>query len=184
VNRTAVPVETIAGDAPAERALRVETIIGELQGAAQLLRCAGTGRLVRQGVSMTHIHVLWLLDEHGELPMHEVAELLGLSLPNTSGLIDRMEERGLVERVHDRDDRRVVRVLIAPPGRAALDEVQLVKDDLAVAVLGRMTDQQLERLAGSVSDFRTALRAEADARPGLLEACQRDSNAHSMETNS
>jgi len=115
--------------------------------------------------------------------MHAVAELLGISLPNTSGLIDRMEERGLVERVHDRDDRRVVRVLIAPPGRAALDEVQVVQDDLAVAVLDRLTDQQLERLAASVSDFRTALRAEADDRPGLFEACHRDSHPHSMETN-
>jgi DNA-binding MarR family transcriptional regulator len=181
VPRNTVLLGTSAGVAD-ERARQVEKIIDQLIGTTQLLRCAGTGRLVKQGISMMHVHVLWLLDEHGDLPMHQVSELLGIAFPNASGLIDRMEERGLVQRAHDPGDRRVVRVRIAASGRAALDEVQILQDDLAVAILGRLDDRQLERLSASLCDFRTALRTEADAHPGLFEAHQVHPTAHAMET--
>jgi len=159
--------ESLPATAPTDEGRRgIARVIAELNGVTQLLRCASTGRLVRQGVSMTHVHVLWLLDEHGELPMSQVAELVGVSDSNASGLIDRMEERGLVERVRVSDDRRVVRVRIVAGGRAALDEIQIIKDDLAIAVLERLSDRQLERLRASLRDFRAAVRAEAAASPG------------------
>ena len=42
-------------------------------------RCAGTGRLVKLGVSMTHMHVLWMLQHHGDLPMSRMAGVLPLA---------------------------------------------------------------------------------------------------------
>lgn len=158
------PATTIADEGRRD----IARVIDELNGVTRLLRCASTGRLVRQGVSMTHVHVLWLLDEHGDLPMSQVAELVGVSDSNASGLIDRMVERGLVERVRVPDDRRVVRVRIAGGGRAALDEIQIIKDDLAIAILERLNDRRLERLRASLRDFRVAVRAESDANPSLF----------------
>ena len=46
--------------------------------------------------------------------MSRLAELLDVSLSNATGIVDRMEERGLVERVRVPDDRRVVLVRIGP----------------------------------------------------------------------
>src|SRR4026209_2489232 len=85
-------------------------------------RCAGTGRLVKAGVSMTHMHVMWLLQHHDELPMRRMAELLDVSFSNATGIVDRMEERGLVERVRVAGDRRVVLVRIAAGGIAPPEE--------------------------------------------------------------
>ena len=44
------------------------------------------------------------------MPMSRLAEMLDVSLSNATGLIDRMEERGFVERIRVPDDRRVVLV--------------------------------------------------------------------------
>src|SRR5258705_13903315 len=77
----------------------VDSIVGELHGMIRSLRCAGTGRMVKAGISMTHLHILWVLQHHGELPMSRLADLLDVSLSNATGLADRMDERGLVERV-------------------------------------------------------------------------------------
>jgi hypothetical protein len=52
--------------------------------------------LFRSGVSTAHVWVLMKLRMHGELSMTGIAELLGIGLPNVTGLVDRMEERGLV----------------------------------------------------------------------------------------
>lgn len=123
-------------------------------------RCAGTGRLVKAGVSMTHMHVMWLLQHHGDVPMSRMAELLDVSLSNATGIVDRMAERGLVERVRVPDDRRVVLVRIAANGLAALDEMEAVKQDRLQAILSHLDAAQLERLATSLEDVRGAVLAE------------------------
>jgi DNA-binding MarR family transcriptional regulator len=86
----------------------LESIVGEIHEMIGSLRCAGTGRMVKAGISMTHLHILWVLEHHGELPMSRLAELLDVSVSNATGLIDRMEERGLIERIRVPDDRRIV----------------------------------------------------------------------------
>jgi DNA-binding MarR family transcriptional regulator len=123
-------------------------------------RCAGTGRLVKAGVSMTHIHVMWLLQHHGDLPMSRVAELLDVSFSNATGIVDRMEERGLVERVRVPDDRRVVLVRMGERGRQALEETEAVKQDRLQAILGHLDEIQLDRVATALDDIRAAVLEE------------------------
>jgi DNA-binding MarR family transcriptional regulator len=123
-------------------------------------RCAGTGRLVKAGVSMTHMHVMWLLQHHGDLSMSRVAELMDVSFSNATGIVDRMAERGLVERVRVPDDRRVVLVRIAARGLEALDEMEAVKQDRLQAILGHLDEPQLERVAAALDDLRSAVVAE------------------------
>jgi DNA-binding MarR family transcriptional regulator len=123
-------------------------------------RCAGTGRLVKAGVSMTHMHVMWLLQHHGDLPMSRMAELLDVSFSNATGIVDRMEERGLVERVRVPDDRRVVLVRIAKTGIQAIEEIEAVKQDRLQAILGHLDAPQLDRLAAALDDIRGAVLEE------------------------
>ena len=158
---------------PDVRHRHIAGISREMNGSVRLLRCAATGRLVKQGVSMTHLHVMWLLEEHGELPMSRLADLLDVSLSNATGLIDRMEERGLIDRVRVPDDRRVVLVRLTEAGQTVLDEVQIMREDLTQSILERLDDGQLERLHASLQDFRTAVRAEAETNTGLFEAYHR-----------
>jgi DNA-binding MarR family transcriptional regulator len=123
-------------------------------------RCSGTGRLVKLGVSMTHMHVLWMLQHHGDLPMSRMAELLDVSFSNATGIVDRMEEKGLVERVRVPDDRRVVLVRISPGGSQALDEIEAIKQDRLQAILGHLDRSQTVRLATCLDDIRGAIAAE------------------------
>ena len=123
-------------------------------------RCAGTGRLVKSGVSMTHMHVLWLLEHHGDMPMSRMAEFLDVSDSNATGIIDRMEERGLVERVRVPDDRRVVLLRVAEGGTRALDETEALKQDRLQAILAHLDERQLARVAIAFDDIRGAVVAE------------------------
>jgi DNA-binding MarR family transcriptional regulator len=124
--------------------------------------------MVTQGVSMTHLHVMWRLEESGELTMSRLADYLDVSLSNATGLIDRMEERGLVERTRVSDDRRVVLVRLTTAGRAILDEVQIGKRDLVVAVLEHLDESRLARLEAALRDLREAVLSEETAHPELF----------------
>ena len=144
----------------------IARIIAEFEIAVRHIRCAGAERLVRQGVSMTHLHILWHLEEHGELAMNRIAELVGVSMSNATGLIDRMEERGLVERVRLTDDRRVVHVRPTARGIDVLREIEVLRGDLMETALARLDDEQLGRLARSISDIRNVLMTELSAGAG------------------
>ena len=65
-------------------------------------------------LTMPQLRTLVLLS-HGPQRMGEIAAALGISLPATTNMIVRLEGKGLVERVHDRDDRRVVRCHLRDP---------------------------------------------------------------------
>lgn len=135
----------------------VERIMDEFHRFIGELRCAGTERLVRAGVSMTHLYVMGLLAQHGNAPMSRVAELLDVSLSNATGIVDRMEERGFVERVRVADDRRVVLVRLTDRGRTVLDEAEVLRRDLIERLLSRLDAVQLRRLSTTLADVHGAV---------------------------
>jgi DNA-binding MarR family transcriptional regulator len=146
---------TSAPTAP-DRELIVQ-IMARFREAFRELRCAGSERMLRAGVSMTNLHLLSMIERHGELTMSRVADLLDVSLSNATGLVDRIEERGLVERVRDPDDRRVVRVRLTESGVRQLREVDLIKDDMMQRVLGRLDPDALAGVAKAMDDLRGAV---------------------------
>jgi DNA-binding MarR family transcriptional regulator len=164
---------TIAGDAPGagppadpvpEPRLVAGAALADLGRSFGTLRCAGSRRLVELGVSMTHFHVLTLLRHHDAMSMGRLAELMGASMSAATGIIDRMEERGLVERVRVPNDRRVVVVRPTRGGIDLVDDAELLTSKVVDAALARLSDDQLALLAASATDLDAAIRAELDAR--------------------
>src|SRR5690606_9515944 len=72
-------------------------------------------------------------------------------VPDLTRVLDRLENRGLVERQRGTDDRRVVRVSITTEGLALLQRLDPRIDDLHGGQLNGLTERQVEdlrRLAG------------------------------------
>jgi len=156
---------TFTPDGVDARVRAAEDAIAGLGRAVGSLRCAGSQRLVRLGISMTHFHVLTLLRHHGEQPMGRLAEILDASMSSATGIIDRMEERRLVERVRVPDDRRIVLVRPTAAGEALVDEAELIRSELMRAALSRLDLPQLERLAASAADLAASVEAELAGAP-------------------
>src|SRR6476620_12771854 len=68
------------------------------------------------GLSPVQCHLLHLLEPDEALPMRRLAEVLQCDASNVTGLIDRLEERGIVERRPSSADRRVKVVQLTPTG--------------------------------------------------------------------
>jgi DNA-binding MarR family transcriptional regulator len=123
------------------------------------------GRLVQGHVSLSHMHVLWLLQHHGAMAMGRLADLLDVSLSNASGIIDRMEEKGLIERVRVPDDRRLVLVKPGAAGIRALAESATTKRERLRAVLGHLSAPERTVVLAAFHSLRRALSAEVDNDP-------------------
>jgi DNA-binding MarR family transcriptional regulator len=138
----------------------IGAILADVGWSLRELRCASTEKFVKQGISMTQIHVLRQLEQHGTMSMSRIAEVLDVSLSNATGIIDRMAEHGLVERNRPPDDRRVVLIQPSALGIQALDETEGIKLDRIRSICNRLDDAQLRRITRALADLRGAIASE------------------------
>ena len=170
----------IGSEGATDRSDLTTQIIAEFGTFFRELKCMGSDRMRRGGVSTAHFHLLAMLDRHGEMAMSRVADVLDVSLSNASGLIDRLEERGLVERIRVPDDRRVVLVQLTQAGRQTLKDAEVLKDEMVGRVLGRLTRKQLERVVEVMGDIKEAARVTLDSDPIWRAHAQAHASFHAV----
>jgi MarR family transcriptional regulator, organic hydroperoxide resistance regulator len=136
-----------------------EALITDVRSFLGELKCVGSERLLRMGISMAQLHVLHLLERHGELAMSRLAETLDVSFSAATGLVDRIEERGFVERIRVPSDRRVVLVRITAGGRRLLEDVEVLQTEFLSRVLDQLDPDQLDGVGRAMADLRAALAA-------------------------
>ena len=114
---------------------------------------------LRGSLSLVHLHVLTVLQVNGSLPMSKLAEELDVSVASLTGIVDRMESRGLVERRREPDDRRVVLVHPTDAGNAVFGEMAAARRQTLEPLLDRMTDDELHSL---LVGFRALRRVRSE----------------------
>jgi DNA-binding MarR family transcriptional regulator len=112
---------------------------------------------VHREVSIQQMHVLMALQEERSIPISDLAELLCISAPSASSIVDRLEERDLVRRVRDTEDRRVVYVELSEHGNQVVEEFIGLRRDRVLQLLAVMTDEELGDIAAGLDALQAAL---------------------------
>jgi MarR family transcriptional regulator, organic hydroperoxide resistance regulator len=107
---TGVGLKTLTRSSPAHEAQKFFFEIGMAQ------RTKVGAALGELGLSFPQAHALRLLDPQEPMPMSALAELLFCDASNVTGIVDRLEARGLVERRSAEGDRRVKALAITAAG--------------------------------------------------------------------
>ena len=128
-------------------------------------RRASMGWLRHCDMSMAQVHVVTTLLEHGTISIGALAEELAISAPSATGLVDRLVERGLVERVRSEDDRRTVRVSLSPSGLAMAEQIHGVRPSEFSDVLAELSDEELAQVVHLIGRLRQAVADVAARRP-------------------
>jgi len=71
----------------------------------------------RYGITVGQTFILFDLLGHDGSAVKDIAERVQVDSPAVTGFVDRLIREGLVERVVDRDDRRVMKIYLTPKGR-------------------------------------------------------------------
>lgn len=120
------------------------------------LRIGGLLDNVRPGLSLSQVLALLALERAsaGGASMRELAEELGVTVPTTTGLVDRLAREGLVERRPHATDRRVVLVLPTAEGRDAVRRSAAYLAEVMAAVLSDVDEGERESLVRAVERVR------------------------------
>ena len=97
-------------------------------------------------LSPVQCHVLRLIEPGQPVPMGRIAETLACDASNVTGLVDRLEARGLVRRQPSEEDRRVKALDLTPTG-ARLRAVVLERMTKPPDTLSRLSPSEQRSLA-------------------------------------
>ncbi len=144
----------------------IEQLLGEVTAWSPRDRASTFKRWHMGSLSIVHLSLLSVLEARGTQPMGVLADELDVSVASATGIVDRMEKRGLVERLHTAEDRRVV--LVRPTDRG-LKLVRMVGDHrrarFAMA-MGRLDETQLTALLSVLRTVRAAIAEDMAADEG------------------
>jgi DNA-binding MarR family transcriptional regulator len=108
--------------------------------------------LAELDLSMTQLKLLHVLVEcPAEISVKELAETLGMSLPNASRTVDNLLQRGLVERREDEHDRRVKRLRATPSAHELIDRVDTARLQGLEAWAAELSPVQRQTLLDALS---------------------------------
>jgi DNA-binding MarR family transcriptional regulator len=127
--------------------------------------------LLPHNLSLPQLQLLSILKQDGGiLTTGQIGQAMVKASQTITGLVDRLEKPGLVERVFDRSDRRKIWVRLTRKGERKLEDAMPVANRLAEEISSVLTDEELRELQAKTGKLRTAAMerlAEALGRPGF-----------------
>ncbi|SER75572.1 DNA-binding transcriptional regulator, MarR family [Gracilibacillus ureilyticus] len=107
------------------------------------------GRLILNNYPITapQFIALQFLLECGDLTIGELSQKIHLAFSTTTDLVDRMEKNGIVKRVKDSKDRRVVRIHLLDEGKEIIKEVVEKRREYLGSVLTNVSEEDIQDLS-------------------------------------
>jgi DNA-binding MarR family transcriptional regulator len=151
-----------------------------------LVLSARFARLASRESTSTMPRALWRtlaqLDELGPLRVSELAAASHVSQPTATSLLQRLGDRGWVDRRPDPDDARAVRVRISRAGRRALAANRQVAAEAVRGRLERLTKADRQALAAGLAALRLVLEDPPTAPHDCPSADETQQTAPTLET--
>jgi DNA-binding MarR family transcriptional regulator len=121
-------------------------LLAEMTGWRTREQVGALRRWLHESLSLAHLGVLTILEVEGQLPMGRLADALDVSVASATGIVDRIERRGFVERVHGTDDRRLVLVRLTDAGRGVFEDLEQDRRRHFLGMLEELSDDELADL--------------------------------------
>ena len=104
------------------------------------------GKLSEYDVTPSQYGVLSCLWQREFATPKQISEILCLETSTISGVLDRMQKKGLIDRVINRDDRREARVVPTEKGKALQEPISKIIDEVNEEVLKCFTEEEVALL--------------------------------------
>jgi len=115
-----------------------------------------------QGLDLTpaQLHIVLWLGNDGTMTMGELARRVAVTEKTITGVVDRLERAGLVQRERDPEDRRVIHVRLAPRGARLHRRMDQGIEEKLAGLLGLLDAEDRRHLVRMVEHLTARLAAE------------------------
>jgi DNA-binding MarR family transcriptional regulator len=120
---------------------------------------------IDSGLTITQLRSLFLIVNKGSTNFRKLAEALGVTPSNVTGIVDRLEEQGLVSRTQNPEDRREMTLQATNKGNALVSNLKDAEIKQMTQILSLLSLAELSALVQGLSAF---IRA-ADSYGGQIK---------------
>ncbi len=139
-----------------------------LHDVARIMRTQFDQRARSRGMTRAQWHLLARVERQPGLSQSELASILEVEPISVARLVDRLEQRGLLERRPDPNDRRIWRLHNRPSARPILDEINKYREQLIAGVDGCIGRPARESMVDTLLAIRAQLTtAETPQSPSV-----------------
>ncbi|MCL2679366.1 MAG: MarR family transcriptional regulator [Dehalococcoidia bacterium] len=137
----------------------ITRITGLQRELSDVMRRHSSRRWISLDLGMVQIKCLFHIVENPGINHKRLAELMGVTPANITGIAGRIIDKGLAQRAESVRDRRVSMLEATDAGRALINSLEQTAMDHASSVLNRLSESELEHLYKGLSAFLRAARA-------------------------
>lgn len=127
-----------------------------------------TLRLAEEDQHPAQAGCLLTLANSDGISQSDLADMLHVSRPTVTTMLQKMEAAGTIERRSDEHDQRITRLYLTPRGREVAERMRTVHADVIGSMIGSLSEEDrrtLLRLLGDLNERAASrLREAADAR--------------------
>ncbi|WP_435549199.1 MarR family winged helix-turn-helix transcriptional regulator [Desulfobacterium sp. N47] len=105
----------------------------------------------KYNTSAAQVNCLLALKEYGPLPPSQIAKIIMVNSSTVTGIIDRLEQKGLVERQRISQDRRIITVQLTESGKTLAENAPSPIQQKIIDGLKRLTPQEIEHIVNGLN---------------------------------
>jgi DNA-binding MarR family transcriptional regulator len=131
-----------------------ETLAEAFWGVAHQLRHLRRETLAPWDIAPSHSRALGVLTRDGAMRLSELSDRLHIAARSTTEVVDGLQDRGLVERHPDPEDRRATLVALTDEGIRVGQAIRASRDAEAEAYFSVLSEAERTDLAGLLRKLR------------------------------
>lgn len=109
--------------------------------------------------------MMGILSHDGEMKISDLSEKIGLSNSTVSGIIDRLEKQGLVERTRSSEDRRVVYVNVSSEFQKNSKENFCKIEKTFEDIMKKATDEEIDTILKGLTTLEQLMDKQKNNNP-------------------
>jgi DNA-binding MarR family transcriptional regulator len=94
------------------------------------------------GVNEKELMVIAFVGQHKSVKMSDIADFIVSPMSTLTSIVDKLVERGLINRDHSGEDRRVINVSLTATGKIGYQKVTERKNKIAMSVLSQLSEKE------------------------------------------
>lgn len=139
----------------------IERVIQSRRRVNHFIREGSVESWINLNLTIPQMKCLCYISRHGKTNLSGLAAGIHVTPANVTGIIDRLTEQGLVDRIQDSSDRRVLWLSVTEKGESMLANLREGKSGRMRELLERLSDKELDIvsdafdiLAGAVDNIK------------------------------
>ncbi len=144
----------------------LEDVLFDLMDQVKIIISQDIWENILMNCTKNELFVLMLLYRKSDVNMTQIAEYIGAPLNTTTGIVGRMEQKGMVQRLRSESDKRVVTLILTEYGKKQVGEILAMFLGYAQTVITSLSADELKLMSTVVSKIVAILqRGKVEPNP-------------------